>query len=101
MGLSFYRNPPQVILIHDTYGDVNVVPNRRINQIKTWFGFWHPARMASYYHLNLNGLQLVFLIAAFFGIGFVFYAVLWLSIPSYTRREALLQKARAQQLAGE
>lgn len=57
--------------------------------------------MASYYHLNLNGLQLVFLIAAFFGIGFVFYAVLWLSIPGYTRREALLQKARAQQLAGE
>lgn len=51
--------------------------------------------MASYYHLNLNGLQLVFLIAALFGFGFVIYLVLWLSIPAYSKRGELLQAAQA------
>jgi phage shock protein PspC (stress-responsive transcriptional regulator) len=45
---------------------------------------------ANYYDLNLNGLQFVFVIAAFFGIGFVAYFMLWLSIPNYKHREVLL-----------
>lgn len=51
--------------------------------------------MANYYHLNFNGLQLVFLIAAFLGFGFVIYLVLWMSIPAYSKREELLQAAQA------
>lgn len=51
--------------------------------------------MANYYHLNLNGLQLVFLIAAIFGFGFVIYLVLWMSIPAYSKREKLLREAQA------
>ena len=51
--------------------------------------------MANYYHLNLNGLQLVFLIAAFLGFGFVIYLVLWMSIHAYSKREELLQAAQA------
>lgn len=46
--------------------------------------------LADYYSLNLNGLQFVFLIAAFFGVGFVLYFVLWISIPSFSQRETLL-----------
>ena len=51
--------------------------------------------MANYYHLNLNGLQLVFLIAALFGFGLVIYLVLWMSIPAYSKRQTLLQAAQA------
>ena len=46
--------------------------------------------LADYYSLNLNGLQFFFLIAAFFGVGLVLYFVLWISIPNYSQREALL-----------
>ena len=45
---------------------------------------------ADYYDLNLTKLQFVFVIFALFGIGFVIYFVLWISIPSYSQRELLL-----------
>lgn len=45
---------------------------------------------ADYYDLNLTKLQFVFVISALFGIGFVIYFVLWISIPSYSQRELLL-----------
>lgn len=47
--------------------------------------------LAEYYGLNLNGLQFVFLIAAFCGVGLVLYFVLWVSIPSYSQREKLIE----------
>ncbi len=53
--------------------------------------------LADYYSLNLNGLQFVFLIAAFFGVGLVLYFVLWISIPSYSQREALLNDLQSRQ----
>ncbi|WP_350226569.1 PspC domain-containing protein [Thalassotalea piscium] len=46
--------------------------------------------LAQYYNLNLNGLQFVFLIMAFFGVGIILYFVLWISIPSYSKRDFLL-----------
>ncbi|WP_157813541.1 PspC domain-containing protein [Pseudoalteromonas spongiae] len=48
--------------------------------------------LADYYCLNLNGLQFVFLIAALFGVGFLIYFALWLSIPSYSQRAVFLQE---------
>jgi phage shock protein PspC (stress-responsive transcriptional regulator) len=53
--------------------------------------------LADYYSLNLNGLQFVFLIAAFFGIGLVLYFVLWISIPNYSQRKALLNNLQSKQ----
>lgn len=53
--------------------------------------------LADYYSFNLNGLQFVFLIAAFFGIGFVLYFVLWVSIPSYSKRAGLLNELKSNQ----
>ena len=53
--------------------------------------------LADYYSLNLNGLQLVFIIAVFFGIGLVLYFVLWISIPSYSQKEALLNELQSKQ----
>lgn len=52
--------------------------------------------MADYYNLNLNGLQFVFLISAFFGVGFILYFVLCISIPSYAKREALLKEHKSE-----
>ena len=51
--------------------------------------------LADYYGLNLNGLQFVFLIAGFFGIGLLIYALLWVSLPSYSQREILLRNLNA------
>ncbi|WP_372870864.1 PspC domain-containing protein [Shewanella sp.] len=53
--------------------------------------------LADYYGLNLNGLQFVFLIAAFFGVGLVLYFVLWISIPSYSQRAILLNDLQSKQ----
>ena len=53
--------------------------------------------LADYYSLNLNGLQFVFLIAAFFGFGLVLYFVLWISIPNYYQRKALLNNLQSKQ----
>lgn len=53
--------------------------------------------LADYYHLNLNGLQFVFLVAALFGFGIVLYFVLWISIPSYSQREVLLAEIEENQ----
>jgi len=53
--------------------------------------------LANYYGLSLNKLQLVFVILGFMGIGFVFYFVLWVSVPSYSQRAYLLQELRAKQ----
>lgn len=53
--------------------------------------------LADYYSLNLNGLQFVFLIAAFFGVGLVLYFVLWISIPSYSHRDVLLKELQSKQ----
>ncbi|GHF98036.1 PspC domain-containing protein [Thalassotalea marina] len=54
--------------------------------------------MADYYNLNLAGLQFVFLIAAFFGVGIILYVVLCISIPSYKDRAALLKERQNQSL---
>jgi len=51
--------------------------------------------LADYYGLKLNRLQLVFIISAFFGVGFVFYFILWVSLPSYTQRETLIKAKQA------
>jgi len=53
--------------------------------------------LADYYHLNLNGLQFVFLIAALFGVGIVLYFVLWISLPSYSQRSVLLSDLQSKQ----
>lgn len=53
--------------------------------------------LADYYGLNLNKLQLVFVVLGVFGIGFVFYFVLWVSLPSYSQRAYLLQEMRERQ----
>lgn len=52
---------------------------------------------ADYYNLNLGGLQLVFIILAFTGFGLILYLVLWMSIPSYSKREELLNEIAAKQ----
>lgn len=52
---------------------------------------------ADYYGLSLTKLQLVFLIAACFGVGLVAYFALWLSIPGYSQRARLLQELEAEQ----
>ena len=53
--------------------------------------------LADYYSLNLNGLQFVFLIAAFFGVGLILYFVLWISIPNYSQRDILLNELQSKQ----
>jgi len=53
--------------------------------------------LADYYNLNLNGLQFVFLIAGFFGVGVILYFVLWISIPNYSQREVLLNDLHSKQ----
>lgn len=53
--------------------------------------------LADYYSLNLNGLQLLFLIAGFCGVGIIIYFILWLSIPNYSQRAILLANAAEKQ----
>lgn len=53
--------------------------------------------LADYYSLNQHGLQFVFFIAAFFGIGLVLYFVLWISIPNYSQRAALIDDLHRRQ----
>jgi len=48
--------------------------------------------IAAHFGLRTGRLQLVFLILAFMGIGFIFYFVLWLSIPNYSQRAELLAR---------
>jgi phage shock protein PspC (stress-responsive transcriptional regulator) len=52
---------------------------------------------ADYYGLNLNRLQFVFLLAALFGVGFVLYFALWISIPNYSQKETLLNDLHSKQ----
>jgi len=58
---------------------------------------------AKYYHLNLNRLQFVFLVLALFGVGFFLYFVLWMSVPSYSKRKILIkaQEAKHQEQAAK
>lgn len=57
---------------------------------------------ANYYGLKRGRLQLVFLILGLFGVGFIFYFMLWISIPPYSQRKILLaEKLRKQQAQGE
>ena len=46
--------------------------------------------IAEYFGIRKGRLRFVFLILGFFGIGFIFYFILWLSIPSYAQRISLL-----------
>jgi phage shock protein PspC (stress-responsive transcriptional regulator) len=57
---------------------------------------------ADYYDIELNRLQLLFILATFFGgIGLVAYIALFFSIPSYSQREALLAAKRERQHESE
>ena len=47
--------------------------------------------LAKHFGIRRGRLQFVFLILGFMGIGFVFYFVLWISIPNYSQRAELLQ----------
>ena len=53
--------------------------------------------LADHFGIRKGRLQLVFLFLAFVGIGFVFYFVLWASIPSYAQRDLLLEKLENEQ----
>jgi len=48
--------------------------------------------LAKHFGISKSRLRFVFLLLAFIGIGFIFYFVLWISIPSYAQRELLLAK---------
>ncbi len=47
--------------------------------------------LAEHFGLNKSKLQLVFVILAFMGVGFMVYFILWISIPSYDQRDGLTQ----------
>jgi phage shock protein PspC (stress-responsive transcriptional regulator) len=47
--------------------------------------------LAEHFGLNKSKLQLVFVILAFMGVGFMVYFILWISIPSYNQRADLLE----------
>jgi phage shock protein PspC (stress-responsive transcriptional regulator) len=48
--------------------------------------------LAEHFGISKARLRFVFLILGFMGIGFIFYFVLWLSIPNYSQRAELLEK---------
>lgn len=53
--------------------------------------------LAEHFGLRKRRLQLVFLLLALAGVGFIFYFVLWASIPSYQQRALLLAKLESDQ----
>ena len=44
--------------------------------------------LAEHFGFRKTRLRLLFVILALFGIGFIMYFVLWVSIPSYSQRSA-------------
>lgn len=48
------------------------------------------AGFAEHFEISKSKLRFVFLVLGLFGIGLVFYFVLWLCIPSYNQRALLL-----------
>jgi len=52
--------------------------------------------LAEYYGFSLNRLQFAFLFLFFCGVGLPIYIALWISIPSYSQREKLLNNLQRQ-----
>lgn len=48
--------------------------------------------LAEHFGISRGRLRFVFIILGFMGIGFIFYFVLWISIPNYSQRAELLEK---------
>lgn len=48
--------------------------------------------MADHFGISRGRLRFVFLVLGLMGIGFIFYFVLWISIPNYSQRAELIEK---------
>ncbi|WP_085297509.1 PspC domain-containing protein [Cognaticolwellia mytili] len=48
--------------------------------------------LAEHFGISKGRLRFVFFILGFMGIGFIFYFVLWISIPNYSQRAELQER---------
>lgn len=53
---------------------------------------------AKHFGISRGRLQFVFCILGLFGIGIIFYLILWASIPSYAQRDYLLAEQERKSL---